>query len=171
MGISICPRNETSEHAMDLKVITKAQKVRLQKFKIKTMLVTFFDKHGPIHKEFVPDGQTFNSAFCVEVIGRLLKGISRVRPQFRAEGSWFLLHDNAPSHSALVAKTFLANHGVVEISHPPYSSDLAPEDLFFFPTVKTALKGKRFQDVEDIKKNVTAELNAVLLEAFVDCFK
>jgi histone-lysine N-methyltransferase SETMAR len=76
------------------------------------------------------------------------------------------LHNNAPSHSALVAKTFLAKHGVVEISHPPCSPDLAPEYFFLFPTVKTALKGKRFQNVEDIKKNVTAELNALPLEAF-----
>jgi hypothetical protein len=37
--------------------------------------------------------------------------------------------------------------------------------------VKTALEGKRFQDVEDIKKNVTVELNAVPLEAFADCFQ
>jgi hypothetical protein len=35
--------------------------------------------------------------------------------------------------------------------------------------VKAALKGKRFQDVQDIKKNVTAELNAVPLEAFAYC--
>jgi hypothetical protein len=41
----------------------------------------------------------------------LLKRLSRVRPQFRAEGSWFLLHDNAPSHSALVVKIFLTKHG------------------------------------------------------------
>jgi hypothetical protein len=68
-------------------------------------------------------------------------------------------------------KTFLAKHGVVEISHPHYSPDLAPADSFLFPTAKTALKGKRFQDVEDIKKNVTAELNAVILEAFADCFQ
>jgi hypothetical protein len=37
--------------------------------------------------------------------------------------------------------------------------------------VKTAFKGKRFQDVEDIKRNVMAELNAVPLEAFADCFQ
>jgi hypothetical protein len=36
--------------------------------------------------------------------------------------------------------------------------------------VKTALKGKRLQDVENIKKNMVAELNAVPLEAFADCF-
>jgi hypothetical protein len=34
--------------------------------------------------------------------------------------------------------------------------------------VTPALKGKRFQGVEDIKKNVTAELNALPLEAFAD---
>jgi hypothetical protein len=67
-------------------------------------------------------------------------------------------------------KTFLAKHGVVEISHPPCSPDLAPADFFLCPTVKSALKGKRFQDVEDIKKNVTAGLNAVPLESFADCF-
>jgi histone-lysine N-methyltransferase SETMAR len=54
------------------------------------------------------------------------------------------LHDSVPSHSALVAKIFLARHGVVKIIHPPYSPDLAPVDYFFFSTVKTALKGKRF---------------------------
>jgi hypothetical protein len=37
--------------------------------------------------------------------------------------------------------------------------------------VKTALKRKRFLDVEDIKKNVTAELNTVCLEAFVEFSK
>jgi hypothetical protein len=35
--------------------------------------------------------------------------------------------------------------------------------------VKTALKGT-FQDVEDIKKNVTAELNTFPLDDFDDCF-
>jgi RNA-splicing ligase RtcB len=32
--------------------------------------------------------------------------------------------------------------------------------------MKTAFKGKRFQDVEDVKEHVTAELTAVPLEAF-----
>jgi hypothetical protein len=37
--------------------------------------------------------------------------------------------------------------------------------------VKTAFKGKKFQDAEDIKKNVTAEMNAVILEDFAGCFQ
>jgi histone-lysine N-methyltransferase SETMAR len=67
------------------------------------------------------------------------------------------LHDNAPSYSALAVKIFLPKHGVVEIRHSPYSPDLAPADFFLFPTVKTALKGKRFQDVEK-----SIEPNAIL---------
>jgi hypothetical protein len=42
---------------------------------------------------------------------------------------------------------------------------------FLFPNVKTAFKGRRFQDVEGIKKNMTAELNAVPLEASVYSFQ
>jgi hypothetical protein len=37
--------------------------------------------------------------------------------------------------------------------------------------VKTAFQEKRFQDAEDVMKIVTAELNAVPLEAFADCFQ
>jgi hypothetical protein len=37
--------------------------------------------------------------------------------------------------------------------------------------VKTAPKGKKFQNVEGIKKNVIAELNGVSLEAFAGCFE
>jgi hypothetical protein len=37
--------------------------------------------------------------------------------------------------------------------------------------VKTALKGKRFHDAKDMKKKVTAELSAVLLEASAGRFQ
>jgi hypothetical protein len=114
---------------MDLKVITKAQNFLLQMSKIRTMLVTFCDKQVVTHKEFVPEGQTVNSAFYVEIIGRLLKRISRLRPQFRAE---VLVARQCPSHSALAVKKFLARHGVVEISHPPYSPYVALANIFPF---------------------------------------
>ena len=34
------------------------RKVRLQKSKVKTMLITFFDSEGMIHNKFVPEGST-----------------------------------------------------------------------------------------------------------------
>jgi histone-lysine N-methyltransferase SETMAR len=47
---------------------------------------------------------------------------------------------------------------VYEMEHPPYSPDLAPNDIWLFPKIESALKGRRFQDTEDIKKNVTIPL-------------
>jgi hypothetical protein len=36
----------------------RPKKSRLQKSKVKTILIAFFDINGIIHKEFVPEGQT-----------------------------------------------------------------------------------------------------------------
>jgi hypothetical protein len=38
------------------------------------------------------------------------------------------------------------------MEHPPYSLDLAPNDFQLFPKIKSASKGQRFRDSEDIKK-------------------
>jgi len=73
----------------------KGKKVRLQKSKVKTMLVCFYDSKGFIH-EFVPEGQTVTGSFYLSVLERLWKRIRCVQPEYSAPGSWFLLHDNAP---------------------------------------------------------------------------
>jgi hypothetical protein len=59
---------------------------------------------------------------------------------------------------------------MMENSHPPYSSDLSPADLFLFFKLKAGLKRRRLQDGKGLKKNVTAGLIAVSLDAFSDCF-
>jgi len=38
-------------------------------------------------------------------------------------------------------KPFLAQKLITEMEHPPYSSDLALNDLWLFPKIKSALKG------------------------------
>jgi hypothetical protein len=136
---------------VNLKVITKAQENSLAKVQDQNHVDHIFGKQGVIDKEFVPEGQTVNSAFYVEDIGRLLKRISRVRPQFLVEGTWFCWHDNDPSHSELVVKIFLAKHGDVEISHPSYSPDLATADFVSFLWWKLPSKKKVFRMFKNIK--------------------
>ena len=74
----------------------KGKKFRLQKSKVKTMLVRFYNSKGIIYHEFVPEGQSVTGSFYLSVLERLWKRIRRVRPEYSAPGSWFLLHDNAP---------------------------------------------------------------------------
>ena len=84
-------------------------------------------------------------------------------------GSWFLLYDNSPPHSAMTVKHFYVNRGMMEIGHSPKETDLVPFTFLWFPTVKTTFK-ERTQVTEDLKNKITAKLNAVRFDAFEDCF-
>jgi len=57
------------------------------------------------------------------------------------------------------------------VPHPPNSSDLVPVDFFLFPKLKTTLKGRRFQTIEEIKKNAIRELLAITESAFQEAFQ
>jgi len=146
-------------------------KIRAVKSKIKTMLITFFDSRGIIHKEFVPPGETVNAVFYKSVLDRLLKRMRRIRPDQYSSGDWFLLHDNAPAHTAIIVSEFLAKKSVTVITHPPYSPDLAPADFFLFPKLKMTMKGHRYDDIMDIQRNVTREMKAIPAEKFFRAFR
>jgi len=51
------------------------KKARQVKSNLKSMINTFFDIKGIVHKEFVPTGQTVNSGFYCEVLRRLRKKV------------------------------------------------------------------------------------------------
>jgi hypothetical protein len=80
-----------------------------------------------VHHEFVPQGQTVNVTFYVEVLKRL----RHVRPELWAEKNWILHHNNTPLHSALsVHEFFFSKNNMITADHPSYSPDLAPYDFF-----------------------------------------
>lgn len=53
-----------------------------------------------------------------------------------------LHHDNATSHIRTKVSDYSTINGIVTISQPPHSPDLAPADYFLFPKVKSSLKGQ-----------------------------
>jgi transposase len=61
---------------------------------------------------------------------------------------------------------YLASLGWTVVPHPPYSPDLAPCDLFLFPTMKKILKRKRFATVEEVKIASQEALNNIKLQQF-----
>jgi hypothetical protein len=58
----------------------EAQKVRMQKSWVKTMMTAFFYAKGIIHHKFVPDKQTENGKFHKDMIKRLVAQVHCVRP-------------------------------------------------------------------------------------------
>jgi hypothetical protein len=54
----------------------------------------------------------------------------------------------------------LASKQITELVHPPYSLDLAPM-TFMLPKIKEILKGRHFDDIDDIRSNIIAALKAI----------
>jgi transposase len=107
----------------------------------------------------------------LEVLKRLLEKVRRKRPELFANNSWILHHDNASAHTALSVREFLATKQITVLEHPVYSPDLAHSDFFLFLKIKEILKGRHFYDIDDIRGNTTAALQAILQNHFQNCFE
>jgi len=137
---------------MEVTSITKRQKSLSSKVKSEDNACVFLRQQG----NYSP-----RVCFYLSVLERPWKRIRRVRPEYSAPGSWFLLHDNAPVHQAVAVQEFLARKQVCVLNHPPYSPDLSPCDYFLFPKLKLPLKGRLFEDVQNIQGAVTSSLRAI----------
>jgi histone-lysine N-methyltransferase SETMAR len=84
---------------------------------------------------------------------------------------FFLLHDNAPAHTAASVCQFLTQKNVTTLYHLPYSPDLSPPDYFLFPKLKMKLKGLQFADVAEVQEAVTDELKKVQKGEFRQLFR
>ena len=89
---------------------TRPKKVRLFKSKIKVMLIVFFDVHGIIYLEFLPQGQTSNQNICKNILRRLMYSIQEKRRELLETKSWLLHLDNTPAHNALSIRQFFAEN-------------------------------------------------------------
>ena len=94
------------------------------------MLITFFDVHGVVQAEFLPQGQTINQYFYKNILRRLMRSVREKRRELWEARSWLLHHDNAPAHYALRIWEFLAKNTIAMLEQPPYYPDLAPCDFF-----------------------------------------
>ncbi|UYV61605.1 hypothetical protein LAZ67_1005515 [Cordylochernes scorpioides] len=65
---------------------------------------------------------------------------------------------------------FLAKHSTIQIPHPPYSPDLAPNDFFLYPKLKMKLKGRKFDNVDKIQAESKATLRNLSKSDFISCF-
>jgi len=66
---------------------------------------------------------------------------------------------------------FLATKQITVLEHPAYSPVLVPLDFFPFPKIKEILRGRHFDDTDDIKSNTTAALKAIPQNQFQNCFE
>jgi len=108
------------------------------------MLIAFFDIKCIVYFEFIPQGQTVNQTYYVEILKRLREAMLSERPELWPN-DWNLHHDNAPAHKELSVKNFLAKKPINEMEHPSFFPGLAPTNFWLFPEIKSVLKDENFR--------------------------
>ena len=61
----------------------------------------------------------------------------------------------------VLCRDFLMKRLITQVTQPPYSPDLACCNFWFFPKLKSPLKGKTFQTVNEIQENMMGQLMAI----------
>ncbi len=145
-------------------------KVRIEQSTLKTMLVAFVDKDGPIHCEFVPRGHGIDTDTYLQILIRFRESLRRKRPQIWRSGRWCLLQDGAPSHRARPVMDWFGRHRIHLLPHPGYSPDLNPMDYWFFDRVKKSVKGHRYHDLANLRTAVLGAIDAIPLQEFNQAF-
>ena len=75
-------------------------------------------------------------------------------------GDWQLHHNTTPTPASRLIQSVLEKRQITQVTQPPYSPDRAPCDFWLLPKLKSPLKGKRFQTVDEIQENTTGQLMA-----------
>ena len=100
--------------------------------------------------------------FCVKLdipLQKLFRWFRR--PQLWATSDWQLHYHSVSVHESHLMQSFLVKHQITQAIQPLYSPDLAPCDFWLFPKLKSPLKGKRFQTVNEIQENTRGWLMVI----------
>ncbi|UYV80237.1 hypothetical protein LAZ67_18002121 [Cordylochernes scorpioides] len=133
----------------------RPKKARQVRSNVKVLLTVFFDCRGVVHHEFLPQG------ILPASYAHFARSNPPETPGFVEEQNWLLHHDNAPAHTSLLVRDFLAKINTLMIPQLPYSPDLAPCDLFLFPKLKRPMKGRRYATLDEIKTASKEELKKI----------
>ena len=142
---------------------SRSKKARLVRSNVKILFTVFFDCNDVVHHGFLLQGRTINEEYYLAPI--LRSDLSETHRIMRNQ-SWILQNDNAPAHTSMLVRQFLAKNKIVIIPQPPYSRVLAPADFYLFPKLKTPRKGNCFATIEKIKEKSKQELLAIPRASF-----
>ena len=131
----------------------------------KIMMTVFWDCEGILLCDFLPHKQTVTGDYYAQLMTQLRDAVKRQR-RGKLTAGVLLLHDNAPVHKSRIASAAIRQCRFEELNHPPYSPDLAPSDFYLFANLKKHLRGKRFDNDDDLKSTVIEYFDSKLSEFY-----
>ena len=100
--------------------------------------------------------------FCIELEHSTAETIWLIQ-KATAMGTWWLVASSRQHACSRITShaEFLAKLQITQVTQPLYTPDLAPYDFWLFSKLKSPLKGRRFQIVNEIQENTTRQLMAI----------
>ena len=108
----------------------------------KVVASVFWNAHGFLFIDYLEKGKTINSERYISQLMRLKNEIGEKRLQMKKKKVLFH-QDNAPCHKSLATMAKLNELSFELLSHPPYSSDLAPSHFYLFADLKNHHRNER----------------------------
>ena len=107
--------------------------------------------------DYVPIGQSFTGTYYAKFLQ------AKLRPRMRKKRRDIvvLLHDNATPHKSKEVTSLIRAYNWEMLRHQPYSPDLSLYDYDLFPKLKMPLRGRRFEDLDELKDALAKELRLI----------
>ncbi|CAH1995632.1 unnamed protein product [Acanthoscelides obtectus] len=138
---SIVSSDESWIYCYESEIEEKPTRVIRSRSVSKKMVATFVSKAGHIATIPLNEQRTVTANWYTTIcLPKVVNELRKMNPERR-----IILHqDNASSHTAQKTKQYLTEENVELLDHPPYSSDLSPNDFFTFPKIKNRLRANEW---------------------------
>jgi len=116
--------------------------------------------------DYLPQKTTMTGPYYCEMLTNLHQAVKEKQRGMLTRDP-LLLHDNAAAHMSRVAQAIVKDIGFEQLSHPPYSPDLAPSDFCLFRLLKKHFRGTRFFDDDELKQATESYLGNMPQEFYL----
>ena len=149
------PRHQRGFWVKDGEPVPKIPKPKL--YEEKLMLVVGMDFDGVAFWDVLEPGNTMTAdrykSFLDHHVSKWQTDKNVSRPH--------VLHDNAKPHKGRVVMELIQSKRWSILPHPPYSPDFNPVDYNCFGNLKMKLSGKRYANLESLKKAIGNNIKVV----------
>ena len=97
--------------------------------------------------------------FCIKLEHSSMETIEMTQ-KAAAMGNWWLTASSWQHVCSCITShaEFFVKHQITRVIQPPYSPGLSPCNFWLFPKLKSPLKGKRLQTIDEIQENMMGQL-------------
>jgi [histone H3]-lysine36 N-dimethyltransferase SETMAR len=132
----------------------------------KVMLCIWWGSLGVIHWELLQSNQTVTSDVYCTQLDRVQQELLKSHASLVNRKGVILLQDNARAHVSTQTKNKISELGWEILPHAPYSPDMSPTDYHIFRSLQHHICTKKYQNLNDVKNDITLFLNQKKKEFF-----